>query len=322
MFDSSTRARRRHSVLFDATRHSMDRNTCDLARASFPLGDGFAAVPDAPRARLGPSERLPPVVASSGPAAWRSPRDGVPRPARVRAPVRGDVLRLLRPEPHGAQPEPNRGLLRVRRRRARRQAGRADLRGVLPARLARDARHRAAVRRRAAQAGARRDARARPGPVPPDRLRDGVLAAVRAARATGIAVGGALPLVYSITGDLFPPTSRAYASATVGICSSLGSMCGQGVAGFMGPTFGWRLPFAAVAAPGLVVAWLVHAFAEEPPRGVAEGKARGEDGHDAGARDGDHGDAAVGDATVGGGDAERFVRGGGRSERARPRFRA
>ena len=120
---------------------------------------------------------------------------------------------------------------------------------------------------------------------------------------TGIAVGGALPLVYSITGDLFPPTSRAYASATVGICSSLGSMCGQGVAGFMGPTFGWRLPFAAVAAPGLVVAWLVHAFAEEPARGVAEGKARGEDGHDAGARDDDHGDAAVGDATVGGGDA-------------------
>jgi MFS family permease len=51
------------------------------------------------------------------------------------------------------------------------------------------------------------------------------------------------------------------------------------------------------------VAWLVHAFAEEPPRGVAEGKARGEDGHDAGARDDDHGDAAVGDATVGGGDA-------------------
>ena len=97
---------------------------------------------------------------------------------------------------------------------------------------------------------------------------------------TGIAVGGALPLVYSIAGDLFPPTSRAYASAMVGICSSLGSMCGQGVAGFMGPTFGWRLPFAAVAAPGLVVAWLVHAFAEEPARGVAEGKADEGDGDD------------------------------------------
>ena len=115
---------------------------------------------------------------------------------------------------------------------------------------------------------------------------------------TGIAVGGALPLVYSIAGDLFPPTSRAYASAMVGICSSLGSMCGQGVAGFMGPTFGWRLPFAAVAAPGLVVAWLVHAFAEEPARDAAEGKASGEDGnHTGGARD-DFGDATAKNSTV------------------------
>ena len=81
---------------------------------------------------------------------------------------------------------------------------------------------------------------------------------------TGVAVGGALPLVYSITGDLFPPSSRSYASATVGICSSLGGMCGQGVAGFLGPAYGWRLPFAVVAAPGLLVAYLVHAFAVEP----------------------------------------------------------
>ena len=115
---------------------------------------------------------------------------------------------------------------------------------------------------------------------------------------TGIAVGGALPLVYSIAGDLFPPTSRAYASAMVGICSSLGSMCGQGVAGFMGPTFGWRLPFAAVAAPGLVVAWLVHAFAEEPARDAAEGKASGEDGNDTGGARDDFGDATAKNSTV------------------------
>ena len=48
---------------------------------------------------------------------------------------------------------------------------------------------------------------------------------------TGVAVGGALPLVYSISGDLFPPSSRSYASAVVGIGSSLGGMAGQGVAG-------------------------------------------------------------------------------------------
>ena len=84
---------------------------------------------------------------------------------------------------------------------------------------------------------------------------------------TGIAVGGALPLVYSITGDLFPKSSRTHASALVGIVSSLGSMTGQGIAGFMGPSYGWRLPFVVVAAPGLCVAFLVWRFAEEPKRG-------------------------------------------------------
>ena len=34
---------------------------------------------------------------------------------------------------------------------------------------------------------------------------------------TGIAVGGALPIVYSMVGDLFPPNSRSYASMLVGM---------------------------------------------------------------------------------------------------------
>ena len=89
---------------------------------------------------------------------------------------------------------------------------------------------------------------------------------------TGVAVGGALPLVFSLTGDLFPPTSRSYASSMVGLCMHLGSMCGQGAAGYLGPTYGWRLPFAVVALPGLLVAWTVAVFAREPKRGGAEGR--------------------------------------------------
>ena len=58
---------------------------------------------------------------------------------------------------------------------------------------------------------------------------------------TGIAVGGALPLVFSLTGDLFPPTSRSYASSAVGLCMMSGAMAGQGVAGFMGPSLGQGL---------------------------------------------------------------------------------
>jgi len=90
---------------------------------------------------------------------------------------------------------------------------------------------------------------------------------------TGVAVGGALPLVFSIAGDLFPPSSRSYASSMVGLCMHLGAMCGQGVAGYLGPSFGWRLPFAVVAVPGVLVAAAVAAFAVEPRRGAVEGGA-------------------------------------------------
>lgn len=92
---------------------------------------------------------------------------------------------------------------------------------------------------------------------------------------TGIAVGGALPLIFSIAGDLFPSTSRSYASSMVGLCMHLGGMCGQGAAGYLGPTFGWRVPFAVVAVPGLLVALAVAAFAVEPRRGGSEGGASG-----------------------------------------------
>ena len=92
---------------------------------------------------------------------------------------------------------------------------------------------------------------------------------------TGVAVGGALPLVYSISGDLFPPSSRSYASAVVGICSSLGGMAGQGVAGFLGPRYGWRLPFAVVAAPGLLVARACTRSPRNPREAARTARGRG-----------------------------------------------
>ena len=49
---------------------------------------------------------------------------------------------------------------------------------------------------------------------------------------TGVAVGGALPIVYSMVGDLFPANSRSYASMIVGMAMNFGGMFGQGVAGY------------------------------------------------------------------------------------------
>ena len=59
---------------------------------------------------------------------------------------------------------------------------------------------------------------------------------------TGVAVGGALPIVYSMVGDLFPANSRSYASMIVGMAMNFGGMFGQGVAGYLGPSYGWRVP--------------------------------------------------------------------------------
>ena len=88
---------------------------------------------------------------------------------------------------------------------------------------------------------------------------------------TGVAVGGALPIVYSMVGDLFPANSRSYASMIVGMAMNFGGMFGQGVAGYLGPSFGWRVPFAVVGTFGLIVAAVVQNFAVEPRRGVADG---------------------------------------------------
>jgi MFS family permease len=87
---------------------------------------------------------------------------------------------------------------------------------------------------------------------------------------TGIAVGGAAPLTYSLCSDLFPASERTRMSAVTGIAMSLGVVGGQAISGFIGEKYGWRVPFAVVAAPGFVVAILMMFFAEEPVRGGME----------------------------------------------------
>jgi Major Facilitator Superfamily len=87
---------------------------------------------------------------------------------------------------------------------------------------------------------------------------------------TGFALGGAVPLIYSILGDLYPANERHAVSAIVSMGSGLGQTIGQGVAGFLGPTFGWRLPFAIIGLPSLVCALIVFLTVEDPERGAME----------------------------------------------------
>ncbi len=87
---------------------------------------------------------------------------------------------------------------------------------------------------------------------------------------TGIGIGAVLPLTYSLVGDLFSAHSRPAGAAWIGLATGLGIAGGQLLAGLLGPSYGWRLPFILVALPNLVLAGLLGWLASEPRRGGAE----------------------------------------------------
>jgi predicted MFS family arabinose efflux permease len=87
---------------------------------------------------------------------------------------------------------------------------------------------------------------------------------------TGVGIGGVFPLIYSLLGDYFPPRLRAAATALIGLAMGVGIALGQLLAGGLGQTHGWRLPFMIVAVPNFVLAPLFLATIREPARGRTE----------------------------------------------------
>ena len=57
---------------------------------------------------------------------------------------------------------------------------------------------------------------------------------------TGCSVGGALPLIYSVLGDYYSSNERGWVSGAISMGCGIGISLGQGVAGVLGPKFGWR----------------------------------------------------------------------------------
>jgi predicted MFS family arabinose efflux permease len=92
---------------------------------------------------------------------------------------------------------------------------------------------------------------------------------------TGISVGGSLPLLYSLLGDMVPPSKRAAVSAGVGIAQGLGIAAGQIAAGYLGAQYGWRRPFVVIACPAILCALLTLVLVTEPRRGAQEPALRG-----------------------------------------------
>ena len=86
---------------------------------------------------------------------------------------------------------------------------------------------------------------------------------------TGISIGGALPVIFSVLGDLYPTTQRNAVAAIITIGTGLGSGVGQALAGFLGPKYGWRFPFLVVSVPGMVCSFLLFMI-RDPKRGQKE----------------------------------------------------
>lgn len=87
---------------------------------------------------------------------------------------------------------------------------------------------------------------------------------------TGAAVGGALPLIYSVLGDYYASNERGWVSGAISMGCGIGISVGQGVSGLLGPKCGWRVPFVVVGIPAISCAFLVWLLVEEVPRGQAD----------------------------------------------------
>ena len=87
---------------------------------------------------------------------------------------------------------------------------------------------------------------------------------------TGIGIGAAAPITFSIMGDFYSLDNRIYVSTYLGICMSVGISSGQLIAGLVGPAYGWRLPFLIVAIPAICCAIAVLVTGTEPQRGSQE----------------------------------------------------
>lgn len=86
---------------------------------------------------------------------------------------------------------------------------------------------------------------------------------------TGVSVGGSLPIVYSVLGDLYQAEQRNAIAALASTATGVGVAIGQSLAGFLGPTFGWRLPFLIVSIPAFLCG-IILLFTPEPKRGGKE----------------------------------------------------
>ncbi|MCX8058312.1 MAG: MFS transporter [Spirochaetes bacterium] len=92
---------------------------------------------------------------------------------------------------------------------------------------------------------------------------------------TGIGVGAAFPLVFSMIGDIYGEESRPLATAILTTAFSVGQIIGILLAGFTtniqaGILTGWRLSFLLASSPNIPLVILFYFLIPEPKRGASE----------------------------------------------------
>mgnify|MGYP001037484208 FL=1 len=101
---------------------------------------------------------------------------------------------------------------------------------------------------------------------------------VLARAGVGIGEAGSTPASLSVLADYFPRQQRATATAIFSMGIPLGIMCGSVVSGIIAQRFGWRLAFAIVGAPGIILSAISYFTLREPERGTQDGKDLRSDG--------------------------------------------
>lgn len=87
---------------------------------------------------------------------------------------------------------------------------------------------------------------------------------------TGIGVGAAFPLVFSILGDIYDEKERPVTTAILATAFGFGNIVGAVVGGYLGPAFGWRIPFIMISAPNLILLTLFWFLVPEPQKAASE----------------------------------------------------
>jgi MFS family permease len=87
---------------------------------------------------------------------------------------------------------------------------------------------------------------------------------------TAVGEAGGTPPSHSLISDYFSRAGRATALSVYALGVPAGTMLGNMIGGRANDELGWRMTFAIVGLPGLLIAILVYFTIREPPRGLSE----------------------------------------------------